>query len=287
VNGSPGAPQSRATRVPGLGFPSAVASARGRLAGPCRPDPNCRPSFASAITERLTRATSPQPCIHISPPAASPTARSPPAPARAARSGAALTAQEAQVARIPPGRASSLRHPGPSPAPRRAKPWPVALCTGGSGRGPAQLTIAGTQSPDQGDLETKAEATTRSRGSRQSLIRSTTNSVLDARETNMKIICVEEHAIDPATDKAARPAVPDEAPYFGLMDAQCRLQTVRLSPLPVHPHRHRRRPHRLVGRLPVPHAGRHQGIPRETPGQRTRPGKDRALERRETVHAVR
>jgi len=62
---------------------------------------------------------------------------------------------------------------------------------------------------------------------------------------------------------------------------------VRPSPLPVHPHRHRRRPHHLVGRLPVPHAGRRQGIPRETPGQRTRPGKDRALERRETVHAVR
>jgi hypothetical protein len=35
---------------------------------------------------------------------------------------------------------------------RRAKPWPVALCTGGSGRGPAQLTIAGTQSPDQGKI---------------------------------------------------------------------------------------------------------------------------------------
>jgi hypothetical protein len=196
----------------------------------------------------------------------------------------------------------------------------------------------------------------------------------------MKIICVEEHAIDPATDKAARPAVLDEAPYFGLMDspnAASRLndlsvplyahpgipppdvqqayytgfppevtaqfsltgwgwhheagiyvlrlilsrtfgkypglqvisghwgemvpfyrdlpepcvghpqRPVRPSPLPVHPHRHRRRPHHLVGRLPVPHAGRHQGIPRETPGQRTRPGKDRALERRETVHAVR
>lgn len=211
----------------------------------------------------------------------------------------------------------------------------------------------------------------------------------------MKIICVEEHAIDPATDKAARPAVLDEAPYFGLMDspnAASRLndlsvplyahpgiplpdvqqayytgfppevtaqfsltgwgwhheadihvmrlilsgtfgkypglqvisghwgemvpfclhrlddmlppnltgvtdlpepcaghpqRPVRSSPLPVHPHRHRRRPHHLVGRLPVPHAGRHQGIPRETPGQRTRPGKDRALERRENVHAVR
>ncbi len=35
----------------------------------------------------------------------------------------------------------------------------------------------------------------------------------------MKIICVEDHAIDPATDKAARPAVLDEAPYFGLMDS--------------------------------------------------------------------
>jgi predicted TIM-barrel fold metal-dependent hydrolase len=35
----------------------------------------------------------------------------------------------------------------------------------------------------------------------------------------MKIICVEEHATDPATDKAARPAVLGEAPYFGLMDS--------------------------------------------------------------------
>jgi hypothetical protein len=46
----------------------------------------------------------------------------------------------------------------------RAKPWPVALCTGGSGRDPTQLTIAGTRPPDQGDLDTKAEATTSSRG---------------------------------------------------------------------------------------------------------------------------
>jgi hypothetical protein len=36
---------------------------------------------------------------------------------------------------------------GSGPLARRAKPWPVALCTGGRGRGPAQLTIAGTQSP--------------------------------------------------------------------------------------------------------------------------------------------
>jgi hypothetical protein len=35
----------------------------------------------------------------------------------------------------------------------------------------------------------------------------------------MKIICVEEHATDPATDKAARPAVLGEASYFGLMDS--------------------------------------------------------------------
>ena len=35
----------------------------------------------------------------------------------------------------------------------------------------------------------------------------------------MKIICVEEHATDPATDEAARPAVLGEAPYFGLMDS--------------------------------------------------------------------
>ena len=48
-------------------------------------------------------------------------ARSPPAPACAARPGAALTAQEAQVARIPPGRASpsatlvQAQPPGPNP----------------------------------------------------------------------------------------------------------------------------------------------------------------------------
>jgi len=35
----------------------------------------------------------------------------------------------------------------------------------------------------------------------------------------MKIICVEEHATDPATDEAARPAILGEAPYFGLMDS--------------------------------------------------------------------
>ena len=35
----------------------------------------------------------------------------------------------------------------------------------------------------------------------------------------MKIICAEEHAIDPATDKVAQPAVLDEAPYFGLIDS--------------------------------------------------------------------
>ena len=35
----------------------------------------------------------------------------------------------------------------------------------------------------------------------------------------MKIICVEEHAIDPETDKAARPAALDEAPYFGPVDS--------------------------------------------------------------------
>jgi hypothetical protein len=35
----------------------------------------------------------------------------------------------------------------------------------------------------------------------------------------MKIICVEEHPTDPATDKAARPAVLGKAPHFGLMDS--------------------------------------------------------------------
>jgi uncharacterized protein len=35
----------------------------------------------------------------------------------------------------------------------------------------------------------------------------------------MKVICVEDHPIDLARDKAARPAVPGEAPYFGLMDS--------------------------------------------------------------------
>ena len=40
-----------------------------------------------------------------------------------------------------------------------------------------------------------------------------------APDTSMKIICVEEHATDPATDKAARPAVLREAPYFGLIDS--------------------------------------------------------------------
>ncbi len=35
----------------------------------------------------------------------------------------------------------------------------------------------------------------------------------------MKIICVEEHAIDPATDRAARPAVMAEAPYADLIDS--------------------------------------------------------------------
>jgi hypothetical protein len=58
----------------------------------------------------------------------------------------------------------------------------------------------------------------------------------------MKVSCVEEHAIDPATDKAARPAVLDEAPYFGLMDSPA------------------------IGADRI---------------------KDRPLERRETVHAVR
>jgi hypothetical protein len=66
------------------------------------------------------------------------------------------------------------------------------------------------QSPGQGDLETKER-----RGDHL------------LPETNMKIICVEEHAIDPATDKAARPAVLGEAPYFGLMDSPAAASTPR------------------------------------------------------------
>jgi hypothetical protein len=52
----------------------------------------------------------------------------------------------------------------------------------------------------------------------------------------MKIICVEEHAIDPATDKAARPAVLDEALYFGLMDSPNAAS--RLNDLSVPPYAH-------------------------------------------------
>ena len=52
-------------------------------------------------------------------------------------------------------RASSARRPCTgSPASRPGKPWPVALWTGGSGRGPARLIIAGTQSPGRGGLPT-------------------------------------------------------------------------------------------------------------------------------------
>jgi uncharacterized protein len=35
----------------------------------------------------------------------------------------------------------------------------------------------------------------------------------------MKIVCIEEHAIDPAIDKAARPALMAQAPYAGLLDS--------------------------------------------------------------------
>jgi uncharacterized protein len=38
-------------------------------------------------------------------------------------------------------------------------------------------------------------------------------------ESNMKIMRVEEHPTDLATDKVARPAALVEAPYFGLMDS--------------------------------------------------------------------
>ena len=47
----------------------------------------------------------------------------------------------------------------------------------------------------------------------------------------MKIICVGEHAIDPATGKAARPAVLDEAPYFGLMGKIVHLNAEKLFTL--------------------------------------------------------
>jgi hypothetical protein len=52
----------------------------------------------------------------------------------------------------------------------------------------------------------------------------------------MKIICVEEHAIDPATDRAARLGVLDEAPYFGLMDSPDAVS--RLNDLSVPPYAH-------------------------------------------------
>ena len=52
----------------------------------------------------------------------------------------------------------------------------------------------------------------------------------------MKIICVEEHAIDPAMDKAARPAVLDEAPYFGLMDSPNAASRVNDLSVPLYAH---------------------------------------------------
>ena len=57
----------------------------------------------------------------------------PAGPARAARSGAALTAQEAQVARIPPGRASPSATLS-RPSPRRPNPGqlPCALAEAGA-----------------------------------------------------------------------------------------------------------------------------------------------------------
>src|ERR1700722_5716365 len=51
-------------------------------------------------------------------------------------------------------------------------------------------------------------------------------------ESNMKIIRVEEHPTDLATDKAARPAVLGEAPYFGLMDSPDAASRPRNHPRP-------------------------------------------------------
>ena len=39
---------------------------------------------------------------------------------------------------------------------------------------------------------------------------------MPAREPQMKLICIEEHAVDPAIVKAAQAALNEEAPYFGL-----------------------------------------------------------------------
>jgi hypothetical protein len=91
----------------------------------------------------------------------------------------------------PPVSAKEARVPGPWPT----KSWPVALGTGGGEPSPAGMTMAGMQSPGQGDLESKERrgdhllpgfltgtrtglspaATTSLRVSRQPLIRSTAN----------------------------------------------------------------------------------------------------------------
>ena len=47
----------------------------------------------------------------------------------------------------------------------------------------------------------------------------------------MRLICIEEHATDAAIDKAARPGILAEAPYFGLMD------TANAASAPRTPHR--------------------------------------------------
>ena len=46
-----------------------------------------------------------------------------------------------------PRPSASLLRPSTWPA----KPWPVALCTGGGEPSPAGMTMAGTQSPDRDD----------------------------------------------------------------------------------------------------------------------------------------
>jgi hypothetical protein len=79
-------------------------------------------------------------------------------------------------------------------------------------------------------------------------------------ESNMKIICVEEHPTDPAADKAARPAVLGEAPYSGLTDSH------DAASRPRNHHRptmmalpecgYRRRPDQAPGRARHPDAGR-------------------------------
>jgi hypothetical protein len=80
----------------------------------------------------------------------------------------------------------------------------------------------------------------------------------------MKIICVEEHPTDPATDKAARPAVLGKAPHFGLMDSHDAASRPRIITAdddgpacgPRAGCGYRRRPDQAPGRARHPDAGR-------------------------------